>query len=111
MEANIEEPGMHTVLQNMAYNKKNPLQTIPEIKPKEKAGFTLDFSPEAAEKFTSLAHEAGFANIAEYVNAAVSIYGQMLLATNDGFSDPIQVHTETKELLRIQLTPDVEETD
>lgn len=106
------DPGLFTVMENMSVGMPNPFRTYPKFEKKEddpslEDGLTIVFNKATAEQMTSIAKELGFDNLGNFVNASVSIYGQMLRAAQeDGYTKALLLNPETEEVISVTLVDD-----
>jgi hypothetical protein len=102
-------PGFASVMQNYAYNPATPFRTLPtfgDIKKEENKGIELRFPPDVVDKLETVASKYGFSGPVDFINTAMSVYGQMLVAKEDGFTQVVLLNPETNDIIPVQLTRD-----
>ena len=105
-----QEAGFLSYMQNTAINSSTPFKAIPDFTQPtedpvdEEDGFTIVFSKDVAEQLKGTALDLGFANSADFINTAVSVYGQMLgAAKNEGFTQVVLINPETQDMIQVPL--------
>jgi len=100
------DPGFSAVMQNLAYNPATPFRAIPTFgdRPITVKSFSIQFSEEAAERFAELADRYGFDSSVDFINTAISVYGQMLAAGDEGYAQVVLLNPNTQEIIPVSLT-------
>lgn len=104
------EPGFTSVMQSMAFTPQTPFKGVPwlgQTNPDENEnGKSLTFvlEPSVVTHLARLIEDTNITSVAQFVNNAVSIYGQMLMAAKDGYTVPVLVNPETSDIIPIHTT-------
>jgi hypothetical protein len=112
MNDDIKDPGFLEVMQNMSVSSPSPFrsyakigQTVAEAGEKSDTdGLQLVFEKDVAIELKARALKYGFDNAPGFIQAAVSVFGQMLAAgQDDGFTQVILLNPETEEVIQVQM--------
>ena len=117
-ENNVQDPGFLEVMQNMSVSSPSPFRSYAKIgqtaaeagEKSDTDGLTLVFDKDVAVDLKARALRYGFDNAPGFIQAAVSVFGQMLAAAQeDGYTQVILLNPETDEVIQVQM-PGVEES-
>ena len=118
MNDDIKDPGFLEVMQNMSVSSPSPFRSYAKLgqttaeagdAPSDANGLQLVFEKDVAIELKARAIKYGFDNAPGFIQAAVSVFGQMLAAgQDDGFTQVILLNPETEEVIQVQM-PGAEE--
>ena len=110
---NVQDPGFLEVMQNMSVSSPSPFRSYAKIgqtaaeagdKPSDADGLQLVFDKDVALELKQRALKFGYDNAPGFIQAAVSVYGQMLAAAHDeGYTQVILLNPETEEVIQVPL--------
>ncbi len=113
MNDNVQDPGFLEVMQNMSVSSPSPFRSYAKIgqtaaeageQPSDTDGLTLVFEKDVAVDLKARALKFGYDNAPGFIQAAVSVYGQMLAAARDeGYTKVILFNPETEEVIQVPL--------
>ena len=106
---NIQEPGLLGVMRNQAAGVPafTPTYDIGSQEAERRDGMTIVFSEGVTKTLKEVSANLGFRTVADFINTATSIYGQMLrAATVEGYSKVIMMNPETEQVIHVPLVSD-----
>ena len=109
---NVQDPGFLEVMQNMSVSSPSPFRSYAKIgqtaseagEQSDTDGLTLVFDKDVAVDLKARALKYGFDNAPGFIQAAVSVFGQMLAAAQeDGYTQVILLNPETDEVIQVAM--------
>jgi hypothetical protein len=110
---NVQDPGFLEVMQNMSVSSPSPFRSYAKIGqtaaeagdgPSDTDGLTLVFEKDVAVDLKARALKYGFDNAPGFIQAAVSVFGQMLAAAqDDGYTQVILLNPKTEEVIQVAM--------
>ena len=112
MNEDIKDPGFLEVMQNMSVSSPSPFRSYAKIgqtvaeggEKSDTDGLQLVFEKDVAIELKARALKYGFDNAPGFIQAAVSVFGQMLAAAQeDGYTQVILLNPETEEVIQVAM--------
>ena len=109
-----QEPGLLGVMRNQAAGIPmfTPSYDIGGQDAEKRDGMSITFSEGVTQQLKRISSDLGFLTVADFINTATSVYGQMLRAAQvEGYSQVLMVNPETEQVINVPLVSDDVPTD